>query len=91
MRYCLLLFLILDVCLRQACAQTPTSQGVGGYDFFSSQDQMFAFDWDSSGKPDHLVLHRPGAGFVWIFQNSGDALTPVHISSVIPASRLADN
>ena len=71
MRNCLLLLLMLSTSLRIASGQVPTSQGIGGYDLGSPNDQMFAFDWDSSGKQDHLVLYRPGSGFFWVLQNNG--------------------
>jgi hypothetical protein len=34
--------------------------GIGGYDLKSPADRAFAFDYDSSGKLDHLALYRPG-------------------------------
>ena len=34
--------------------------GVGGYDLADGRDRVFAFDYDGSGKLDHLVLYRPG-------------------------------
>jgi hypothetical protein len=40
--------------------------GIGGYDLGSSADKAFAFDFDSSGKQDHIVLYRPGTGIIWI-------------------------
>lgn len=45
------------------------SQGIGGYDLKSPNDQIFPFDFDSSGKLDHLVMYRPGTGGVWIVKN----------------------
>ena len=33
--------------------------GIGGYDLRSPADRVFAFDYDGSGKLDHLVLYRP--------------------------------
>ncbi len=54
------------------------------YDLSSTADQVFAYDYNVSGKQDHLVFYRPGTGIIWIFQNSNGALTPVYISSGIP-------
>ncbi|WP_031477064.1 hypothetical protein [Streptomyces bicolor] len=33
---------------------------------------MFAFDYDHSGKLDHLVLYRPGTGTLWILRHESD-------------------
>ncbi|GHO90307.1 hypothetical protein KSF_003550 [Reticulibacter mediterranei] len=46
--------------------------GIGGYDLKSSDDQVFAFDFEGSGSADHLVLYRPGAGTIWMLRNEGD-------------------
>jgi hypothetical protein len=43
--------------------------GIGGYDLLSKEDQCFAYDFDSSGKQDHLIFYRPGAGALFIFKN----------------------
>ena len=59
---------------------TPTESavGIGGYDFRSPADQAFAFDYDHSGKLDHLVLYRPGAGKTVIVKNFGQDFVPVY-------------
>jgi hypothetical protein len=44
-------------------------KGIGGYDLKSPNDLAFAFDYDHSGKLDHLVLYRPGTGTIWILKN----------------------
>ncbi len=44
--------------------------GIGGYDLHSTADRAFAFDYDSSGKMDHLVLYRPGTGTIWIVRKN---------------------
>ncbi len=44
--------------------------GIGGYDLKSTADRVFAFDYDGSGKPDNLVLYRPGAGIIYMLKNS---------------------
>jgi hypothetical protein len=56
----------------------PGSVGIAGYDFASAADQAFAFDYDSTGKLDHLVLYRPGTGTIWIVKNTGGTFTPVY-------------
>lgn len=49
-------------------AQGDPGGGIGGYDLKSAADQAFAFDYDSSGKLDHLALYRPGTGTIWILK-----------------------
>jgi hypothetical protein len=58
-------------------AQPDPPIGIGGYDLKSAADQAFAFDYDSSGKLDHIVLYRPGTGAIFILKNSGGNFTPV--------------
>ena len=52
-------------------------RGIGGYDLASPYDRVFAFDYEHSGKLDHLVLYRPGTGTLWILQNESGKFTPV--------------
>lgn len=52
--------------------------GIGGYDLADPADQIFAFDYDSSGYTDHLVLYRPGAGKISILKNTGGVFTAVY-------------
>jgi hypothetical protein len=40
--------------------------GIAGYDLASPADRAFAFDFNSTGKLDHIVLYRPGEGAFWI-------------------------
>jgi DNA-binding winged helix-turn-helix (wHTH) protein len=60
-------------------AFTPVyrGQGLGGYDLKSVNDRMLAVDYDGSGKLDHLLLYRPGAGVAAILRNSQGIFTPV--------------
>jgi hypothetical protein len=58
--------------------QADPGNGIGGYDLKSTADRAFAFDYDSSGKPDHIVLYRPGAGTIWILKNSAGKFSPVY-------------
>ena len=51
--------------------------GIGGYDLKSPADRILAYDYNSSGKLDHLVLYRPGTGIVWILQNTNGVFTAV--------------
>ena len=52
--------------------------GIGGYDLRSPSDLAFAYDFDHSGKLDHIVLYRPGTGTIWILKNVGGFFTPVY-------------
>ncbi len=50
-------------------AQGDPGNGIAGYDLKSVADRAFAFDYDGSGKLDHLALYRPGTGTIWILRN----------------------
>jgi hypothetical protein len=58
--------------------QGDPGNGIGGYDLKSPADQAFAFDYDGSGKLDHLALYRPATGTVWILKNSNGNFSPVY-------------
>ncbi|WP_245957342.1 M57 family metalloprotease [Chitinophaga flava] len=60
---------------------TPKQVGLGGYDLLSTNDQTFAFDYNSSGKADHLVLYRPGSGLFWVLQNNQGTFGNVYASN----------
>ena len=55
--------------------------GIGGYDLADPADQAFAFDYDGSGKLDHLVLYRPGHRTIWVLKNNGGTFQAVLASS----------
>ncbi|MBV8279616.1 MAG: VCBS repeat-containing protein [Verrucomicrobia bacterium] len=57
------------------------ANGVGGYDLADGRDQVFAFDYDGSGKLDHLVLYRPGTGTIWFLKNLRKKRPQGHIST----------
>ena len=44
--------------------------GIGGFDLKSTADKIITFDYDGSGKYDHLVAYRPGTGVVYIVKNT---------------------
>jgi hypothetical protein len=44
--------------------------GIGGYDLKSPADAAFAYDWDHSGKMDHVALYRPGTGTFWVVKRN---------------------
>ena len=58
-------------------AQGDGGNGIGGFDLRSPADRIFALDYRSSGKKDHLCLYRPGTGTLWILRNDGGKFTPV--------------
>jgi hypothetical protein len=47
--------------------------GIGGYDLDSNADKAFAFDFDGSGKQDHIVVYRPGTRIIWILGRKKNA------------------
>lgn len=57
-----------------ACKQV---NGIGGYDLKHANDLAFAFDYDHSGRQDHLVFYRPGTGTLWILKNEKGTFRPV--------------
>jgi thermitase len=65
-------------------AQGDPGNGIGGYDLKSPADQVFPFDYDRSGKQDHLVLYRPGTGTIWMLKNSGGQFTALPVSTGDP-------
>ena len=52
--------------------------GIGGYDFGNGADRAFAFDFDHSGKCDHIAAYRPGAGVFVILKNDGGNFRKVY-------------
>jgi hypothetical protein len=52
--------------------------GIGGYDFKNPADRAFAFDFDHSGKCDHLAVYRPGEGVFVILKNDGGNFRKVY-------------
>ncbi|UBF29989.1 PQQ-like beta-propeller repeat protein (plasmid) [Kovacikia minuta CCNUW1] len=58
--------------------------GIGGYDLSNSADRAFAFDYNGSGKQDHLVLYRPGRGIIYIIKNQSGTFTPVYQTGSVP-------
>ena len=58
--------------------QGDPGHGIGGYDLKSTADRAFAFDYDGSGKQDHIALYRPGTGTFWILRNQGGSFSPVY-------------
>jgi hypothetical protein len=63
-------------------AEGSPGTGLGDYDLASSADRAFAFDYNGTGKLDHLVLYRPGTGTIWIFKQQ--SAVPPTISDFAP-------
>ena len=58
-----------------------STTGIGGYNLRSTHDRIFAFDHDHSGRPDHLVLYRPGDRTAWVLKHgAGTAFMAVYTS-----------
>jgi hypothetical protein len=59
-------------------SQGDPGNGIGGYDLASPADRAFAFDYDHSGKLDHMALYRPATGTMWILKNTNGSFSPVY-------------
>ena len=66
-----------DVMGRLSPVQLQAVAGLGSRSA-DSTEQAFAFDYDHSGKLDHLVVYRPGHGEVVILKNVGGAFSQVY-------------
>jgi hypothetical protein len=55
-----------------------STSGIGGYDLGSPADRAFAFDYAHTGRMDHLVLYRSGAGKVAILCRDSGGFSPVY-------------
>lgn len=65
---------------RPVYQEIDPGNGIGGYDLRSPADRAFAFDYNSSGKLDHIALYRPGTGIFWILENNNATFTAVYTS-----------
>ena len=61
---------------------TVTGSGIGGYNLASTADQVIAYDYDGTGKLDHLACYRPGTGTIWILKKPGGSDSPDAFSTV---------
>jgi hypothetical protein len=58
--------------------------GIGGYDLLGAADRILAFDYDHSGKLDHLLLYRPGSRIAWVLEHgAGTAFTAVYNNNTV--------
>ena len=49
-----------------------SSDGIGGYDLASGEDRIIPLDYNLSGRRDHLLCYRPGAGVVFILSHRNE-------------------
>ena len=56
--------------------------GIGGFDLVSPADHVIAYDYSGTGKLDHLVCYRPGAGAIFILKKAGDDHSPGAFAAV---------
>jgi hypothetical protein len=75
-------WLLLFIAALVTVAPTASAQfnGIGGYDLKSPADLAFAFDYQSTGHLDHIVLYRPGTGTIFIEEKENGAYVPVFMS-----------
>lgn len=50
-------------------SQGQDGSGIGGYNLSSEHDRIISFDWNQTGKRDHLLIYRPGSGILWVIRN----------------------
>jgi len=55
-----------------------TDNGIGGYDLADRRDRAFAYDYDGTGKLDHLVFCRPGGGACSVLTHQNGTFAPVY-------------
>ena len=55
-----------------------TGDGIGGFDLLDTRDRMVAFDFTHTGRPDHLLVYRPGVGTAYVVKRSGTTFTRVY-------------
>src|SRR5205814_1845923 len=53
-------------------AYNTNFSGIGDYDLADATDQVVPFDYDHSGKLDHLVAYRPGTGIIHVVKHNAD-------------------
>ena len=68
---------VTDKVTTQGTSVASTS-GIGGFPMTSVNDRAIAFDYDHSGKRDHILVYQPGANTVKIFANTGTVAAPVY-------------
>jgi len=72
--------------LTRLSADAP-GNGIGGY-YLQSRRPGLAFDYDGSGKLDHLALYRPGQAAYDFEEQRGNVLTRLSADASCNASAL---
>ena len=49
-----------------------SSGGIGGFPLSDPADRIIAYDWDDSGKLDHLLCYRPGSGCIMVLKKDAN-------------------
>jgi hypothetical protein len=49
-----------------------SSAGIGSYDLAVATDRAVAYDFDHSGKADHLLFYRPGSRIAFVVKHNAD-------------------
>jgi hypothetical protein len=58
-----------------------STNGIGGYDLAVAADQVVAFDYEHTGKLDHLLAYRPGNRIAYVIKHNPDGgFSPVFTS-----------
>lgn len=67
----------------QAGPERPVGPGIDGWDCLNPADQLFAFDFEGSGKADHLLAYRPvdGQAKVWVMKRTADGFKEVLVQN----------
>ncbi|KAJ4373578.1 hypothetical protein N0V86_007720 [Didymella sp. IMI 355093] len=67
-----------------------SNDGIGGYNMRPLGTRCFAFDYNSSGKCDHIVLYEPGSGTIWIVKHGSNNEFSAVYQQGCPGSGIAD-
>lgn len=57
--------------------------GLGNYNLKSPGDVAMAFDWNRSGKNDHVALYRPGTVMFWVVKRAQGAFQSVFAEQAV--------
>ena len=65
------------------------TDGIGGWDFSQFADRALAYDYDHSGRMDHVICYRPGCGGIYILKHDGmGTFNPVFKEAPVATRRL---
>jgi uncharacterized protein YjbI with pentapeptide repeats len=60
--------------------------GSGGCDLGDARDRIIAYDYEGTGRLDHLACYRPGTGSVWILEKDTDQAGQVTFTAVFTST-----